>query len=306
VTRVSRALGLLGAAVLGATACAVASSEAPAPQATEAREASDAEIAFVAGDSNIFATSAIGGSNRPITSGSGFDTQPDWSPDRERLAFVRSESPFDPGHIVLVNQDGTGLDRLTTREASFWDISWSPDGERLAATKSDVDGIRVYVMNADGSGLARLVEIQSSAPSWSPDGNFIAFDGNPRSREPDGIYRVDVRTGETTLLVHPRETLNQAPAWSPDGSRIAFIQIRVGTEGEQTITKGTELIVMDADGTNLRRLASDVSVSSPAWSPDSQQIVFASRGKLFKVDAQGGPTRPLGDLPVEGSYPDWA
>jgi Tol biopolymer transport system component len=117
---------------------------------------------------------------------------------------------------------------------------------------------------------------------------------------------VDVRTGEITLLVAAPQTLNQSPTWSPDGSRIAFIRIRVGTEGDQTITKGTDLFVMQADGTNLRRLASDVSAFSPTWSPDSRQILFASRGKLFVVDAEGGPTHPLGDPPVEGSYPDWA
>jgi TolB protein len=258
----------------------------PAPHSAEATED---EIAFVAGASDIFAASASGESFRRLTAGCGFDTEPDWSPDRERLAFIRSDSPFEPGHVVLVNQDGTGLDRLTSGEASFWDVSWSPDGARLAVSRHDADGLRVYVMDADGSGLARLVKIQSSGPSWSPDGSFIAFAGNPRGREADAIYRVDVRTGEATLLVAPRETLNQAPASSPDGSRIAFIQIRVGSRGEQAITKGTDLLVMDADGTNLRRLASGVSVSPPAWSPDSQQILLDSRGGLFKVDAEGVP-----------------
>ena len=292
--------------MLGLTACAGSSPEAPRPQATEAIEASDAELAFVAGDSNIFAIAAIGGSPQRITSGPGFDTRPDWSPDQGRLTFVRSESPYDPGHVTLVNPDGTGLDQLTIGEASFWDVSWSPDGEEMAVTKGDVDGIRVYLMNADGSGLRRLVGIQSAAPSWSPDGSLIAFEGNPMDREPDGIYRVDVRTGATTLLVAAPETLNQSPAWSPDGSRIAFIRIRVGTEGEQTITEGTDLFVMDTGGTNLRRLASDVSVFSPTWSPDSQQILFASRGQLYTVDADGGATRPLGNPPVEGSDPDWS
>lgn len=104
------------------------------------KEGEASEIAFVTGDSNIFATAAVGGSPRRITSGPGSDTRPDWSPDRGRLVFVRSESPYDPGHVMLVNRDGTGLDRLTTGEASFWGARWSPDGERMAVTKGDVDG----------------------------------------------------------------------------------------------------------------------------------------------------------------------
>jgi TolB protein len=301
----SRAVSLFMAAVLGGTACAV-SPEASGVQATEPRGPSESEIAFVARDSNVFVISAAGGSPRRITSGSGFDTRPDWSPDRRRLVFIRSDSPRDTGHVMLVNSDGTRSGRLTTGEPSFWDASWSPDGQRIAVTKEDFGGPRVYVMKADGSGLRRLVEIQSGGPSWSPDGSLIAFEGNPMDREPDAIYRVDVRTGETSRLIAAPQTLNQAAAWSPDGTRIAFIRIRLGTEGAQTITLGTDLFVMDADGTKLRRLASDVSVSSPAWSPDGRHILFASRGQLFTVDANGGASRPFGDPPVQGVDPDWA
>ncbi|MGH2682338.1 MAG: TolB family protein [Actinomycetota bacterium] len=243
-------------------------------QAKEPIGPSEDEIAFVAGDLDVFAIS-VGGSPRRITSGPGFDTRPDWSPDRRRLVFIRSYSPRDSGHVMLVNSDGTGLERLTTGEPSFWDASWSPDGDRIAVTKDDFGSPHVYVMNADRSRLRRLVEIQSGGPSWSPDGNLIAFEGNPKDREPDAIYQVDVRTGESSLLVAAPQTLNQAAAWSPDGTRIAFIRIRLGTEGAQTITLRTDLIVMDTDGTKLRRLASDVSVSSPAWSPDGRQILFA-------------------------------
>lgn len=300
-----RALSLFVAAALGGTACAV-SSEAPGIQAMDPRGPSEGEIAFVAGDSDVFVTAAAGGSPRRITSGPGFDTQPDWSPDRRRLVFIRSDSPRDTGHVMLVDSDGTGSERLTTGEPSFWDASWSPDGQRIAVTKDDFGGPRVYVMNADGSGLRRLVEMQSAGPTWSPDGSLIAFEGNPKDREADAIYRVDVRTGKTSRLIAAPQTLNQAAAWSPDGTRIAFFRIRLGTEGAQTITLGSDLFVMDAGGTKPRRLAGDVSFSSsPTWSPDGRQILFASRGRLFTVDANGGPSRPLGDPPVQGVDPDW-
>jgi Tol biopolymer transport system component len=300
-----RALSVLVATVLGGTAC-TGSPEAPGMQAREPRGPSEEEIAFVAGDSDVFVIPAVGGSPRRITSGPDFDTQPDWSPDRRRLVFIRSDSPRDTGHVLIVNSDGTGLEQLTTGEPSFWDATWSPDGQRIAVTKSDFGGIHVYVMNTDGSGLRRLVEIQSGGPSWSPDGSVIAFEGNLKDREADAIYRVDVRTGETSRLIAAPQTLNQAAAWSPDGMRIAFIRIRLGTEGGQTITLGTDLFVMDADGTKLRRVASDVSVSSPAWSPGGRQILFASRGQLFTVDANGGPSRPQDDPSVQGVDPDWA
>lgn len=278
---------------------------APAPTRPE-KGASSEEIAFAA-DSNIFGMTPAGGSPRRITSGPTFDGQPDWSPDRRRLVFIRSDSPYDPGHVMVVNRDGTGLDQLTTGEASFWDARWSPDGKEIAVTKTDADGTRVYVMNADASGLRRLVEIESAWPSWSPDGSLIVFGGNPSGEEPDGIYQVDVRTGETSLLVSAPETLNQTPAWSPDGEHIAFIRIELDTGGRQTTTIGSDLFVADADGTNARALANTRggSVDSPTWSPDGQQVLFAPRGTLLTVDANGGPTSQFGDPPTRGSDPDW-
>ena len=96
----------------------------------------DDEIAFSSGDSNIFAVAADGASPRRITFGPEFVTQPDWSPDRRRLVFIRRDSPRDSGHVMVVNRDGTGLSQLTTGEGSFWDAVWSPDGRDSVRTVS--------------------------------------------------------------------------------------------------------------------------------------------------------------------------
>jgi dipeptidyl aminopeptidase/acylaminoacyl peptidase len=61
------------------------------------------------------------------------------------------------------------------------------------------------------------------------------------------------------------------PAWSPDGHRIAFM-----SPGE-TLQGSYDIYVMNADGTDVRRLTDDPTVDGwPAWSPDGRQIVFSS------------------------------
>jgi len=77
------------------------------------------------------------------------------------------------------------------------------------------------------------------------------------------------------------------PAWSPDGSKIAFVSDRDGNR---------EIYVMDANGSNQRRLASDASDDiEPDWSPDGSKIVFASGvGEEYNIwvvnaDAQRRP-----------------
>jgi TolB protein len=213
---------------------------------------------------------------------------------------------------MVVNPDGTGLGRLTTGQAVYWDAVWSPDGRRIAVTRRDLVANRVYVMNADGSGLRRLVEMESAGPSWSPDGRFLTFAGNPRGGEADRIYRVDVRTGAISLLVAAPDTLNQSPVWSPDGRSIAFIRIRIGSFGGQSYTIGVDLFSMNADGTMLRHIPAADAPSSPTWSPDSQKIVIVSQREssknreLFTVDTTEFSSQPLGDPPVRGFEPDWA
>jgi Tol biopolymer transport system component len=58
-----------------------------------------------------------------------------------------------------------------------WGPAWSPDGKRLAFSRSAGDFAQIVVINADGSGLASLTadSFTSRSPTWSPDGRRIAY-----------------------------------------------------------------------------------------------------------------------------------
>ncbi|MBM2822623.1 MAG: exported protein of unknown function [Thermoleophilia bacterium] len=63
-----------------------------------------------------------------------------------------------------------------------------------------------------------------------------------------------------------------SPAWSPDGTQIAFAA-QIGTLAEDP--RLSEIYVMDADGTDRRRLTTNDDVdTSPSWSPDGKRIAF--------------------------------
>ena len=97
---------------------------------------------------------------------------------------------------------------------------------------------------------------------------MIAFvserDGNSE------IYRIGSDgTGLTRLTDNP--AIDSDPAWSPDGARILFASNR-----GSPATDGSDIYVMNADGSNVSRLTNDGQSRAPAWSPDGNTIAFSS------------------------------
>ena len=179
-------------------------------------------------DGHIWIMDADGTNQIDLTNGSGWDRNPAWSPDGTKIAFSTTTE------IWVMNADGTDRKKLSDIGQYFWP-AWSPDGTKIAF-KSASNG-DICVMNADGSGQKNLTNSPAweDNPGWSPDGRITFMcDGGILIMNADGSdQRILIPVGAESL------------AWSPDGSRIAFVS-QVGS--------GTDIWVMNADGTNQMKL----------------------------------------------------
>jgi Tol biopolymer transport system component len=190
-----------------------------------------------------------------------------------RIAFAAGAYPALD--LYVVNADGSGFRRLTTGDGAEFDPSWSPDGLRIAYrlqgggedSTSDIDVLDL------ATGQSRNVSGEDDTPdwgpAWSPDGSLIAW--NTAANTTVGFDLGLVRPDGTDRRVVRANVWVEYPAWSPDGTRIAFMS-QVADEGNQY-----EVFVMDADGTNVRRLTNNRAGDGwPTWSPDGSLIAFAS------------------------------
>ena len=139
------------------------------------------------------------------------------------FSYAPTWDPANDWHLVY---DGEmGLVNLDINQGTTWDLTgdvddhgpvFSPDGSRIAVSYWQHDHWDIHVMNADGSGRARLTETPLRA-----------------------IVEQRINGEEQ------RSWNNAAPVWSPDGSQIAFLTDRTGA---------WEIWLMGADGSNQRPL----------------------------------------------------
>ncbi len=164
--------------------------------------------------------------------------------------------------------------------------------------------VQTWVADNDLSDQAQLTSesADSGWAVWKPGGAKLAFDSNRADPDP-----TDARAIKDIFKMNPDGTgvvkltdsgsFNGDAGWSPDGSQIAFDSDRRNHQGR------LEIHVMDADGSNVRRLttlpADAIYDSAPRFSPDGRRIVFTryitdpGRSALFTVRVDGGGLKQL-------------
>ena len=246
----------------------------------------------------------------------GSNSQPDWSPDGQYLAYFVKQGPLPIRASVMIRSVDTGDVRELPRQLPYIQyyrgLRWSPDGRSLLVKGRDNKGRwGLYQLDARTGAVTPIVQTTGSGgsrPEYSPDGRTIFYWRSGDGNGVDGPTRIvarDLESGEESDLLHaaPPSSISHLMVVSPDGQRLAFFM------GDRD-TQSMALKVMPAAGGEPREL---LRVHRPdffhlgnydalAWTPDGRELLFGkgtavSGGRmveLWRISAEGGAPQRVG------------
>ena len=257
-----------------------------------------------------------GGPAKAITQGMGYDVQPRFSPDGQRIAFVSDRD----GAIGLwtLSLDGGEPEKVagSGERGDFASPEWSPDGQHIIVSKTSF-GLGAYELWAYHIDGGKGVQITQAAPEgkttprnqrhnalgavYSPDGRYLyyatkagGFSYNqmfPQWR----IARRDLREGTEDPIVEAQGSAMR-PRLSPDGGLLAY-----GTRFEQN----TGLRLRNLKTGEDRWLAYPVQrddqesrytrdlLPGYAFAPDGQSLFFTADGGIRRVSVETGAVETI-------------
>ncbi|MEU3792041.1 cell wall-binding repeat-containing protein [Streptomyces fructofermentans] len=256
--RRSRVLAALG------TAVAVAAGMAGAPGATAAEpvtwQATDGRLMYLNGARNTLQTHEVGtGSYTDFLADA---TQPSWSPDGSRVAYVKN------GRVETRRYTGSTLVKIQEQGSvsSVGDPTFLGRGDTIVYSGSG----RLRYASSDGSRYGQPLFSTSEdgcdrEPSASVNGLIAFVRTGDTCGSPTGsaVWIHDINTGGFTKLTD----VGDDPAISPDGTRVAFVREADGLR---------RLFVVNVDGTGERQLTFEDGAEMPAWSPSGDRIVLTN------------------------------
>lgn len=225
------------------------------------------------------------------------ETEPSFASNGTLFYTTATDGEVGGAQTDIWSATSTGSNRVDSTNQSSSneaDLAYSPDGLRMAYSKSDEQGVGyIVIADADGRNPKPLTKPDRYAedrdPTWSPDGTMIAFGRTPYGSEWTGsssvvIVRVADGVELGTIAVPSYLTADDIePAWSPDGTHIAISRSAEPVPTTQVVPGSVDRPVAAGDSTSVTS-----TVRTPVVPPTPDIVLL--------IDATGSMESTLGAL----------
>jgi dipeptidyl aminopeptidase/acylaminoacyl peptidase len=189
-------------------------------------------------------------------------TNPQWSPDSKRLAFISDRD--GKRQIYLIAPNGGEAVQLTSVETGVSTLSWSPDGRRIAFTAGDPES-KSRKDRKEKYGEYEVIQSDYTFTHlWLVDAPNEVKDKRP----------------EPLRLTEGSSMSVNGFSWAPDSARIAFSAVKDPDLGSSATA---DIYVMTVSDKGIKRIIDTKGPDgNPVWSPDGRRIAYqTSNGREF-------------------------
>src|SRR6185369_15347903 len=260
------------------------------------------DIVFVfAGD--LWKVSRNGGAAERLTSGTGTESNPRYSPDGNWIAFT---GEYDGNvDVYVIPAEGGEPRRITYHPGADGFLGWTPDGKSVLFLSTRGTGMpvpKMYTMPVTGEGLPTELPfpIAGGIASFSPDGSHIAYQPLAAAFAQWKFYRGGRTTkiwigdmSDSSVEEIPRQNSNDfTPMWM--GDRIYFLSDRSG--------KNVTLYSYDTKTKKVTEAVNNAGLDLKSASPGPDGIVYEQFGSINIYNPSSGRSNKV-DITLNGDLP---
>lgn len=246
------------------------------------------------------------------------NNSPALSPKGDMLVYLSNRSDFIDVYLMSA-LDGRNMGRLAKGERSdlfeelHWlrpGMSWSPDGKKIILAAKAKAEDAMHVIDVKKKKIVDTFQFDMLdgvfSPSWSPDGDRIAFMGFSGGQTDIYVYHL---SSQKLDKITNDIFSDLDPTWSPDGDEIAFVSDRghhTSRVPQDYKIQRHDIQQMDLYTVNVqsgmitRHTNDEAKDSSPAYSPEGDKIAFISDrsgiSNIYILDTSSAESYPITNL----------